>query len=320
MSSTKLFRYPSGLNSKALDIEQSNSLKVGSIITFGNFDGLHRGHLDLLRKLVKDSKELKVSSVLLSLYPHPRQVITGIKTPNIESLVQKLSILSDIGLDLYYLLHFTTEVQNLSPEDFLTKVVLEKLNPIKVIVGPDAAVGKNRAGDLDYIQRFFKERNIAFEVFPFTLNAEEQKVSSTELRSAILSGNIDLANKLLGRNYCILDKVIPGDKRGRTLGFPTANILPKNQLLPSNGVYATRTSVAGEIYKSITNIGTRPTFYSKDSETKTLLESHLLNYQGPDFYRQKVKVEFLKRLRGEKKFSSLEDLKKQIALDIASLD
>jgi riboflavin kinase / FMN adenylyltransferase len=292
-------------------------LPKGSVVaSFGNFDGLHLGHqklLDRMRAVQQGQSAAGVAkSVILSFYPHPAVVLGKVKqVPIITTLRQRLKILSTYGIDYFLAMHFTPNFSTMSAGQFLEQVVLRDLGVTHLVTGPDASIGYQREGDVEFIDSCFKQAGCSYEILD-ELEIQNEKVSSRTIRRLIQSGRIGSVRNLLGRNFSLDSVVVGGDGRGKGIGFPTANLAVREQVLPAQGVYATKCCLGGAIYQSVTNIGVRPTF----SGQGTVVEAHLLSYEGDDFYGERVELEFIHRIRDEKKFESAAELRKQIELDV----
>lgn len=285
-------------------------------VTFGNFDGIHLGHQRLMSAVTEEQRRLgsDALSVVVSFYPHPGLVLgKAPRLPNITTLRQDLEILSQLGVNALYLVHFTPRFAALSAQEFINQVLLRTLNTQSLVVGPDARCGHNREGTPEYLQREFDRRGLVCRRVEF-VESGSVAISSRRIRAAISEGAVSEAQALLGRPFCYASKVVHGDARGKQLGFPTANLHPNAQVVPAHGVYAVRAEFRGAVYPAVVNIGTRPTFQGSGVR----IEAHLLDYGAGDFYGERLSLRFVERLRGEQKFDSLEDLRTQIRNDIAS--
>lgn len=293
--------------------QSSKELKIPSVLTIGNFDGLHKGHSALLSKLKEEqSRSPGTVSIVQSLYPHPTHVLNPqIIIRPILSLRQKTEILSDLGIDLLTLVHFTRKVSQLGAREFMENFWVRICRVQHVVLGADAALGRGREGTIPFIEKFCREKGIGLTVVDFVKDGE-RKLGSREIRRAVTEGRFSDAYNELGRHFSIEGRVIGGDKRGRKLGFPTANIFTKDSLLPQGGVFACRASLGGKKYDTVVNIGVRPTFGGEAQ----VIEAHLLGYDGPEFYGSRIELFFISSIRKEQKFTSVEALKAQIASDI----
>jgi len=283
------------------------------IITIGAFDGVHLGHNEILKRLCTTAIEKKGESLVLTFWPHPRIILdheNSLKLLN--TLEEKIALFEKAGVDNLVILTFNDTFSNLSYSDFIKTVLVEKLNVFHLIVGYNNHFGKNREGNYDKISEFALTFGFTSEKLDVKY-IENVKVSSSLIRDALLNGNVDLANKQLGYEYSITGKVIPGDKIGRTIGFPTANISVLNdfKLIPHNGVYAVCVTVGDKKFKGMMNIGVRPTINSK---AKLTLEVHLFNFYD-DIYGEEITVYFKQWIRQEMHFNNLEQLIKQLNTD-----
>jgi riboflavin kinase / FMN adenylyltransferase len=286
-----------------------------SVVTIGNFDGVHRGHRVLLRRAVDAAHDARVRSVAVTFDPHPAAVLRpGSEPLAVQSLGDRAEALLDVGVDLVLVLPFTRELAALTPDAFVERVLVERLEATRVIVGTNFRFGHKAAGDVVHLADVGESHGFGVEAVTL-LELDGAPISSTELRRRIgEDGDLAWANRALGRPFRLSGEVVRGDQRGRTIGFPTANIeVPGHQLLPANGVYAGVATVAGVRSAAVTNVGTRPTF---DGEGVTV-EVHLLDTDR-DLYGQHLEVSFLHRLRGEQRFDGPDALVAQIARDAAA--
>ena len=283
-----------------------------SIVTIGTFDGVHLGHQQILKQLTDTSRKSKLKSVLLTFFPHPRMVLQpDISMRLIQTIQEREKALKNIGLDYLVIHPFSIAFSRLSADDYVKQILVEQLNVRKVVVGYDHRFGRNRTASLEDMYHYADIHE--FEVIE--INAEKIEstaVSSTKIRKAIDEGNIELANTYLGHSFTIEGMVIDGDKRGRELSYPTANIDLQNQhkIVPKQGVYLVKSKLKGRVVYGMMNIGTKPTF----DTTMPSIEVHFLDWNG-DLYGQAVQVELLKWVREERKFSSAEELQTQIQAD-----
>ena len=290
----------------------SEIAQKASCVTIGNFDGLHLGHQSLIRRVKEISAKEHYQSIVITFWPHPRQVVTPDK-PHfaITTRERRLELLAAYNLDTILELPFTKELANHTPEEF----VLEYLKPLEtkyLITGYDFSLGRGRSAHTKELVTLGQKWGFVVEQMP-PLMHDGTIVSSTHLRSLISQGALDQAEQLLGRPYQLLGIVRPGAARGRTLGFPTANILPPNTLLPATGVYAAYATIGQTTSRALVNIGHNPTF----GDNPLSIESYLLDLSG-DFYDCRLTLSFVARLRPEQKFNSPEDLVNQIKLDLAN--
>ncbi len=283
-------------------------------LAIGNFDGIHEGHREIIENLIKQTKTSNLKSAILSFTPHPKIFFKKQKNFMINSQSKKKEILEDLGLDYLIDLHFNDKFTQLSHNEFEDKILLEKLNSKKILIGKDFQYGNQRKGNIETLKTFCEIYKIALEEIGLILNDHNsKKISSSEIRENLKTGKIELANKDLKRNFSIAGKVIKGDQRGRTIGIPTANLeYPLNTIAIPYGVYAVETIIDGNTYFGIVNFGIRPTF-NKD---KPIVEAYLFDFDN-DIYNKNIEISFHKQIRQEKKFNDIKDLLNQINIDIA---
>ncbi len=282
-----------------------------TLLTIGVFDGVHAGHRYLIEKLNQRAREKNQLSVVVTFNPHPQSVLQPHNKPTwLSSLEDRIKSLQELGVALITVLSFTPELSQLRAQEFVA-LLKKHLNMCGLVIGPDFALGKGREGDASLLRSLGQEMKFSVEIIsPFTLN--DELVSSTLIRQTLAQGDTMKVRKLMGCHFTLSAKVVPVDKRGRKLGFPTANLdIKPGQALPGNGVYATVTHIDNKQSISVTYIGTRPTFGKGEKN----VETHLLNYEG-NLYGKELKVEFIDRLRDEKHFASPQELKSQIKKDI----
>lgn len=290
----------------------SAETKSGSVVTIGNFDGVHVGHRSLIQTLVAESKLRGQPSVVLTFDPHPLKVLfpeRGIERIfNREDQVRELE---KLGVDLLVIENFTRELSKTPADKFFKEWIVEALNPSHLIVGYDFSFGANRSGSIPQLLEFSKKQELELTIVPPKKLAGEP-VSSTRIRERIRAADFEFVSQLLGRHFYLDGTIEDGDKRGRMLGIPTANLKLNSQIVPPHGVYVTQSVIGSETLPSITNVGVNPTFTDKGD---LRVETHVLDF-SKDVYGEVLKLEFLKKIRGEQKFDSPEQLKKQINLDI----
>jgi len=286
-----------------------------TLLTIGVFDGVHAGHRYLLKTLQQQAAEKNLLSGVVTFNPHPQSVLH----PHNQLLwlsdpEDRVKSLQKLGINLVAVLTFTPEVAQLSAQEF-TSLVKKHLRMRSIMVGPDFTLGRGQEGNIHLLRALGREMKFSVEVIPpYTINGEV--VSSTLIRQALTQGDMEKVRRLMRHYFQIGGKVIASDRRGRILGFPTANLdIKPQQALPGNGIYATITQVDDKQFPSATNIGTRPTF----GEGEKNVETHLLNYKG-DLYGKEIRVEFMQKLRDEQRFPSSEELKAQIRKDIREVE
>jgi riboflavin kinase/FMN adenylyltransferase len=286
--------------------------KKKTIITIGTFDGVHIGHQSILKKLTDSAKEQKNESIVLTFFPHPRMVLqqdSSIKLLN--TIDEKATLLEKFGLDNLIIHPFDEAFSNLSAEEFVKDVLVNKLNIHKIIIGHDHRFGKNRTADINDLISF--GRKYGFEVEQIgAQEIDEIAISSTKIRKALLDGNINLANQYLGYSYFISGKVVDGKKIGRTIGFPTANIQINEsyKLLPKNGVYVVSSEIDSVLHFGMMNIGNNPTI----GENEQSIEVHFFEL-NQDIYNENLEISILEHIRDEQKFNSISELQAQLEKD-----
>ena len=284
-----------------------------SVVTSGTFDGVHLGHQKILRRLQELASSKQGETVLLTYWPHPRLILQpqDKSLRLLSTLSEKVKLLEEMGVDHLIILPFTEELSQMSSDDFIRSILVEKIQTKTLVIGYDHKFGKNREGSFEYLQSHSHLFGFAIEEIS-RQDVDDLGVSSTKIRTALAQGDISTANKYLGRPYDLSGQVVKGQQIGRSLGFPTANIQIADdyKLLPRDGAYAVHAEVNSIQYKAILNIGDRPTV---DGEKKTI-EAHLIDFEG-DLYGQVLRVYFQEFLREEKKFESLDALKNQLVAD-----
>ena len=293
----------------------SDFVKVpNAIVTIGTFDGVHLGHQAILKDMVKTAKEIGGETVVITFYPHPRQVL-NINAANLRFITtqeEKLQLLEKSGVDNVVVVNFTKEFSRVSSEDFIRDYIIEHINPVKLVIGYDHHFGNNRMGDFSLLSEMQNKYNFKVQRIE-AHDVENIAVSSTKIRHSLQQGDVNRANALLGYQFSYIGKVVSGNKIGREIGYRTANIEVEKEfrLIETSGVYATYVDYEGKEYKSMTYIGKKPTINNDEVEN---IEVHLFDFDG-DLYDKEIKVRFVKRIRGEQKFESLDALKKQLQLD-----
>jgi len=282
----------------------------GSVIALGNFDGLHLGHMQVIQAAIAQAKKTGKPSALLTFEPHPRRVFRPDLPPmRIMSLAEKGRILREMGVDFTRVIRFTRAFSQTTAEQFVKDILVKQLRISHLVTGDNFIFGHNRGGNAEYLEKMAKSEGFGYTKCPqFMIGGE--RCSSTRVRDLMQQGKVEEVATLLGRPYRITAIVRGGDKRGRTLGFPTANLLPGRIFTPANGVYAVRAIIRGEQVNGVANLGVRPTFDGK----RLQLEVHLFDW-NQDIYSEHMEVVFVKQLRGEKKFDGIDALKAQIAKD-----
>ena len=287
--------------------------EISTIITIGTFDGVHKGHKKIISRINEIAKKEGLESVLLTFYPHPRHVLFDDNQDFklINTIEEKIEALSETTLKHLVIHEFSKEFSRTNSVNFIRDILVNKLNMKYMVVGHDHHFGKNREGTYDNLLELS-------ELYGFQIDRIEPQnvgdvvISSTKIRNSIKEGNIKKVNSYLCCYFSILGKVIKGNKMGSSIGFPTANIQINNKwkILPKDGVYAVKVFIKNVQYYGMLNIGNRPTI----SDLKHVIEVHLFNFSS-NIYNEEIKVEFIERIRGEKKFSDLDKLKFQLKID-----
>ena len=284
-----------------------------SVVTIGTFDGCHRGHQDIIKKVIYNSEMNGSNSILVTFEPHPRHVLQPeVKLPILMHIDRKLDFLKSFNLNATVVIPFDEEFSKMTANDFLKNIILKQLNASKVIVGYDHHFGFNRDGSPDFLKDESTNSNFEVEIVD-PISDQEMIISSTHIRQSIQNGYVRRASFELGWVFGFEAKVVTGSGRGKELGFPTANFIPieKNQLIPANGVYCIRGRINGNSLYGMCNLGVRPTF----DETDFVMEVHFFQNEVDDIYSKIITVEFLERVRDEKKFSNPKELIKQLEKD-----
>ncbi len=281
-------------------------------VAIGIFDSVHRGHQKILKKLVREAAREKKKSLVITFHPHPRKILDPrAKVPFITSLEHRLRLIEELGVDFFLVIKFTKALSRMLPDDFIDGILVRALNVRVLIVGDNFLFGSKEKGNLALLRKASKDYGFKlFAVKPVKI--KNKIVSSTRIRSAIEKGDLKNASSMLGRPVTVLGTVVKGRRVGRKFGFPTANIDPHHEAIPPKGVYAVDVRLENKTYKAVLNIGRRPTFGVNIDPT---IELHILNFKR-DIYKKDVEVIFKKKMRNERRFSSIESLQKQIKIDI----
>ncbi len=283
------------------------------VLALGNFDGMHRGHLKIIERVRRGAEERGSTPVAMTFDPHPSKIVRPDKAPPLlMTHQQKLEALARGGMHGVAIVRFTPELAGWDPETFVRSVLVEWLHVAEVWVGANFLFGHDRSGNFSLLRSLGARYGFRAEKID-PVRYKDFVVSSTRVRRLIAEGRVDEAGALLGHYYALDGTVVQGQKRGRGLGFPTANLCPENELVPPAGVYATTANIDGMAYQAITNIGTRPTF---ESGEENIIETHVLDFTR-DMYGAKLRLGFVQRLRDEKTFDGMDALKAQIEADRA---
>jgi len=282
-----------------------------SVLALGNFDGLHRGHMTIVERVVRTAAERVVTPLVLTFDPHPTRVVRPDKAPALlMTMAQKMEALEQAGVHGVAVMRFTPEIASWAPDTFVRLVLVEWLRIAEVWVGANFLFGHDRSGNFSMLRMLGARYGFRAEKID-PVRYKELVVSSSRVRRLIAEGRVDEAATLLGRHYFMDGTVVHGLQRGRLLGFPTANLESENELTPPDSVYATLATLDGIVYPSVTNIGVRPTFHQPSA---TVVETHLLDIER-DLYGARMRVSFVQRIRDERTFDGVDALKAQIAAD-----
>jgi len=282
-----------------------------SAVTIGNFDGIHLGHRELLGRVVHSAGQLDGTSVVLTFDPHPAQVLAPERAPKtLTPFALKARLIEREGIELLLVLRFNRELSILTPEEFVSRILVEKLRAAVVHVGSNFRFGHQRAGDTALLAELGKKNGFRLETLPM-IKVRGHRVSSSQVRRFLSEGRVEIAGRMLARPYTVGGTIVTGEGVGHKKTVPTLNLGPVEQQLPKNGVYITRTRVAGALHESVTNVGHKPTF----GYHRLTVETFLLNFRG-EVQAEEMEIEFLHRLRDEIKFPDAEMLKQQIQQDV----
>jgi riboflavin kinase/FMN adenylyltransferase len=285
------------------------------VITIGNFDGVHIGHQALFHEVIEQADAIGGTSIAMTFEPHPVRVLFKSSNPPLITLYrQKVELIARSGIDVLICVPFTPEFASISAQEYVEDILLKRIGVSMVVVGGDYTFGRNREGNLDLLKSYAARLGFEVKVLDWitSSNGRKERISSTRIRDLVTAGRVAEAHKILGRFYQIRGTVITGRNRGgKLLGFPTANINLQDELCPKTGIYAVTVECLGEKYKGVANIGYSPTF---DDHLFTI-EVHILDF-NERIYDQEIRVNFVKRIRDEKKFASIEELSDQIKQDV----
>lgn len=286
-----------------------------NVVSVGTFDGVHLGHRELIRKIVELARIEGAMSTIVTFDPHPREILNpgDSRIKRLTTMDERAAELAALGVDQLVLIPFDRDFSLMDSATFIREVVWKQIGVSHFVIGYDHQFGRDRKGTVDTVRSAGQELGFLTTVFP-RQDKGDSAVSSTRIRSLLQNGDVEAAGELLGRPYCLTGSVVRGDGRGRTIGFPTANlrITDPRKLIPAYGVYAVRVVIGDETHPGVVNLGVRPTF---DHSLPTV-EAHLLDYAG-NLYGCELQIRFVKRLRDERRFGSADELKEQIARDCA---
>jgi riboflavin kinase/FMN adenylyltransferase len=286
-----------------------------AVITIGNFDGVHIGHQALFHEVIEKANAIDGTAIAMTFEPHPMRVLQKNSLPPLITLSeQKKELIERTGIDVLICIPFTREFASLSAEAFIKDLLIARIGMRVIVVGKDYTFGRNREGNLSVLKSYASELHYEVMVTDWIKAKHEVagRISSTKIRELIMAGEVEPARKMLGRHYQIRGLVVKGrDRGGKLLGIPTANINLQDELCPKTGIYAVTVEYNQQLYKGVANIGYSPTF----DDNQFTVEVHLLNF-SENIYGQKIRVNFIQRIRDEKKFAGIDDLKEQIHQDI----
>lgn len=280
-----------------------------SVIAIGNFDGIHLGHKKILERLAEEAKTNALHSLVLTFSPHPERILGEKRIKMIQTLDQRVNEMNKFGIEFVLIVPFDEKFSSLSSQDFVQKIVVDRLKARTVVVGENFRFGKNREGDISLLIQLASGHNLKVHSIP-PVTIKGKIVSSSLIRKYLQEGKIEKANVLLGRFYEVAGKVIKGKSRGKALGFPTANIKTDNEIIPQ-GIFISKTGIGPQTFLSLTNVGPCPTFDQKE----TNIESYILNFDE-DIYGKTIRIHLLKKIRDEIKFKTQAELSRQIKKDL----
>lgn len=288
-----------------------------AVVTIGTFDGVHLGHQQILAQLQQEAKRIDGETVIITFHPHPRKVVAGDRQPIrlINTIAEKIGLLGNNGIDHLVIVPFTPDFAGMTPREYVEHFLVRKFHPHTVIIGYDHRFGKGREGDYRLLEQYSAEFGFELKEIPAHI-LQESTVSSTRIREALLAGQVEMANALLGYDFFFEGTVVPGDRLGRTIGFPTANLRVEEEekLVPGNGVYVVELSIDSHpsptLYRGMMNIGIRPTVDGRQRR----IEVNIFDFDA-DIYGSTLRVYVKKYLRGEQQFNGIDALKAQLALD-----
>jgi len=293
---------------------ENANIQKPTVLTLGVFDGLHLGHQRIMRTVVERAKAVDAVPTAITFDPHPRAVLhPETAPPLLQTLDQRLANFDVLGIEQAIVIPFTKDFAAQPAEDFLADIVHDRLHAKEVYLGRGFAFGRGRGGDIDLLRKMSGELGFFADEVP-EVQLRGQRISSSKIRKLLAEGRVNLVRRMLGRPYGVEGVIIRGNRRGHTIGFPTANLKPHNRVTPKFGVYATATLVDGAWRRSITNIGVRPTF---ETEAEPSIETYIFDFDE-DLYGDVLRVRFLHRIRDERKFNGIDELKEQIQRDTAT--
>jgi riboflavin kinase/FMN adenylyltransferase len=282
-----------------------------TVLTLGVFDGLHLGHQRIMQTVVERARVANAAATVLTFDPHPRAVLHPESAPPLlQTLDQRLAAFEVLGIEQAIVIQFNREFAAQDAETFLSETVSERLHAKEVYLGKGFAFGKNRGGNIELLRKMSRDLGFFADEVP-EVRLRDERISSSKIRELLAMGKINRARKMLGRPYGVEGVIVRGDRRGHTIGFPTANLHPHNRVIPKFGVYTTATLIEDKWRRGVTNVGVRPTF---ETDTEPSIETYIFDFDG-DLYGDVLRVRFLHRIRDEKKFGGIDELRAQIEKD-----
>jgi riboflavin kinase/FMN adenylyltransferase len=285
-----------------------------SVVTIGIFDGVHMGHLMVIRKVVGRAKAIGAKSIVVTFDPHPLKLFgNGHLVPSLMSLKHRLNVMKGMGVDSIRVVKFNKRLAGMDPAAFIKNIIRKELNAREVFVGEDFCFGKGAGADIKALERIGGEAGLKVHTVK-AVKRGGRVISSSEIRRLVVAGRIKEASRLLGRPFSIFGTVVSGAKLARALGYPTANINPHHEAMPPSGVYAVRVKLNKKLFKGVMNIGVRPTFYDHGRDVEPSIEVHIFGFRG-NIYGRDLEIIFAKKMRAEKKFDTIDGLIEQVRKD-----
>ena len=295
---------------------------IKPVVALGVFDGLHRGHQRIIAGLIRAARKFNTQSLIVTFYPHPQ------KERNLYSLAHRLKLFKELGVDLCLVIRFTSSLRRISAETFLQRILIKKINPVIVFIGRNFTFGRYAEGNWQMLKDYSRKAIFKLRIVNI-LTHKGRPISSSYIRTLIKGGRFTLAQELLGRPVTVCGRIIRGSRLGRILGYPTANVDPDHEILPPFGVYAVRVRLIDRFFNGVCYIGNKPTVNPMRKKSiarkvpsggiraanKTNIEVHIFNFKN-NLYRRKIQIELIRRIRCEKRFSSIQALTRQIKRDI----